>query len=49
MRHGSERRPPMYLTSMDIKTAFDVARPKHCATNVDDHDVHRWIIVAFLV
>ena len=26
---GSVKRPTMYLASMDIKTAFDVARPKH--------------------
>ena len=36
------------LASMDIKTAFDVARPKHIAKNMDDHDVHGWIIAALL-
>ena len=25
MRHGSVKRPTLYLASMDIKTAFDVA------------------------
>ena len=29
--HGSERRPTVYVVSMDIKTAFDVARPTHIA------------------
>ena len=38
MRHGSEKRPMMYLASMDIKTAFDVARP-----TTGDQDVHGWI------
>ena len=29
MRHGSVIRPTMYLSSVDVKTAFEVARPKH--------------------
>ena len=29
LRHASVVRPTMYLTSTDIKTAFDEARPKH--------------------
>ena len=29
MRHGNVIRPTMYLASMDIKTSFVVARPKH--------------------
>ena len=48
MRHRSVIRPTMYLASMDIKMAFDVARPKHIARIVEDHDVHGWIIAAFL-
>ena len=43
MRHGSEKRPMMYLASMDIKTAFDVARP-----TTGDQDVHGWITSAVL-
>ena len=31
IKHGSVVRPTMYLASMDIKTAFDVARPNHIA------------------
>ena len=48
MRHGSVMRPTMYLASTDIKTAFDVARPKHRATIMDDHDAHGWITPALL-
>ena len=29
--HGSEKRPAMYVASVDIKTALDVARPQHIA------------------
>ena len=28
IKHGSVIRPTMYMASMDIKTALDVARPK---------------------
>ena len=28
---GSEKRPTRYIASMDVKTAFDVARPRHLA------------------
>ena len=31
LRHGCVVRPTMYLASMDIKTACDVARPRHVA------------------
>ena len=48
MRHGSVKRPTMYLANMDIKTAFDVARPKHIERMIEDHDVHGWIIAALL-
>ena len=40
--------PAMYLTSMDIKTAFDVARPMHTAKITGDHNVHGWITAAIL-
>ena len=46
--HGSERRPTMYLACMDIKTAFDVARPTQNAKNMGDHEVQRWITAALL-
>ena len=46
MWHGSERRPTMYA-SMAIKTAFDVARPKHVAKFMGDESVHVWIVAAF--
>ena len=29
---------------MDIRTAFDIARPKQIAKNMCDHQVHGWII-----
>ena len=35
--------------SMDIKTAFDVARPKHVAKFMGDESVHVWIVAAFLL
>ena len=33
---------------MDIKTAFDVARPKHIATVMRNQNVHGWITAASL-
>ena len=33
--------------SMDIKTALDVARPKHVAKSMWDWSVHVWIVAAF--
>ena len=41
-------RPTMYLASLDIKTAFDEAKPKHVAKIMDNHNTHRWIIAALL-
>ena len=38
----------MYVASMDIKTAFDVARPKHIAKIMGDQNVHGWIVAALL-
>ena len=48
IKHGSVIRPTMYLASMDIKTDFDVARPKHIARIMEGHTVHGWIIAALL-
>ena len=31
MKHGTVVRQTMYLASLDIKTAFDEAKPKHVA------------------
>ena len=44
--HGSEKRPTMYFTSMDSKTAFDAARPKHIAKVMGDPEVHGWMTAA---
>ena len=51
MTGGSEshvERPTTYLANLDIKTAFDEARPKHVARIMDSHDVHGWLIAALL-
>ena len=48
IEHGSVIRPTMYLASMDIKTAFDVARPKHIARIMEEHNVRGWVIAALL-
>ena len=48
MRHGTVARPTMYLASLDIKTAFDEAKPKHVARIMDNHNTHGWIIAALL-
>ena len=34
--------------SMDTKTAFDVARPRHIATILGEQGTHGWISVAVL-
>ena len=44
--HGSQKRPSMYIAIKDIKTAFDVARPKRIAKFMGDQDVHGWITAA---
>ena len=36
----------MYLASLDIKTAFDEAKPKHVAQILEHHDTHGWLIAA---
>ena len=41
MWHGSTKRPTTFLASMDIKTAFDVTRPKHIA-NYEGQDQRIW-------
>ena len=33
---GSEKRPTMYFASMDMQTAFDVARPKQIAKSLGE-------------
>ena len=38
----------MYLASLDIKTAFDEAKPKHVAQIMDSHNTHGWLIAALL-
>ena len=48
LTHGSVVRPTMYLASMEIKTAFDEARPWHVAKIMEGHNTHGWIISALL-
>ena len=48
MKHGTVVRPTMFLASLDIKTAFDEAKPKHVARTLDDHNTHGWLISALL-
>ena len=48
LKHGSAVRPTMYLASLDIKTAFDEAKPKHVAQIMDSHNTHGWLIAALL-
>ena len=48
MKHGTVVRPTMYMASLDIKTAFDEAKPKHVAKIMDSHNTHGWIIAALL-
>ena len=43
-----KRDPRCTLASMDIKTAFDVARSKHVAKILGDQEVHARITAAFL-
>ena len=45
---GSMVRPTVYLASVDIKTAFDEARPRHVAKNMEGHNTHGWIVSALL-
>ena len=48
MRHGSVVRPTMFLASVDIKPAFDEARPRLVATKKESHDQQGWLIAAIL-
>ena len=48
LRHGAVVRPTIYLASLDIKTAFDEAKLKHVAQNLDYHNTHGWLIAALL-
>ena len=48
LKHGSAVRPTMYLASLDIKSAFDEAKPKHVAQIMDSHNTHGWLIAALL-
>ena len=48
LRHGAVVRPTMYLASLDIKTAFDEAKPKHAAQIWHYHNTHGWLIAALL-
>ena len=36
IQHGSVMRPTMFLASMDVKTAFDEARPRHVAQIMEE-------------
>ena len=48
MKLGTVVRPTLYLASLDIKTAFDEAKPKQVAKIMDNHSTHGWIIAALL-
>ena len=46
LKHGSVIRPTLCLASLDIKTAFDEARPRHVAKSTENHYRHGWLIAA---
>ena len=48
MKHGTVARPTTFMASLDTKTSFDEAKPKHVAKILDGHDTHGWLIAAFL-
>ena len=48
IRYGSVKRPTMFLVSTEIKTASDVARLKHFAKLMEEHNVHGLMIVVLL-
>ena len=48
LKHGSTVRPTKYVASLDIKTAFNEAEPKHVAQTMDSHSTHGWLIAALL-
>ena len=43
LKHVSVVRSTTYLGSMDFKTAFDEARPRHVAKIVEGYNAHGWI------
>ena len=47
-KHGSVIRPTMFMASLDIKSAFDEARPRHIARILESHNIHGWLIAALL-
>ena len=47
-KHRCVARPTMFLASLDIKTAFDDAKPKHVANVMDRHGYHGWQISSVL-
>ena len=48
LRHGTVVRPSKYVASLDIKTAFDDAKPKHVAQILDSHNTHGLLIAPLL-
>ena len=48
IKHGSVIRPTLYMASLDVKIAFDEARPRHVAQIMEDHNIPGWIIAALL-
>ena len=48
LKQGCVTRPTVYLASLDIKTAFDEARPRHVSKNTENHDAYGWLIVALM-
>ena len=49
LRHGTVVRPTMFLARLDIKTAFDEAKPpKHVAQILEYHNTHGWLIAGLL-
>ena len=48
MKHGTVVRQTMYMARLDIRTAFDKAKPKHVTQILDSHNTHGWLIAALL-
>ena len=48
LKHGSVIRPTMLMASLDIKTAFDEARPRQIARSMEGLNMHGWLIAALL-
>ena len=48
MEPGSAARPTLHKASLDIKTAFDEAKPKHVAQIMDSQNTHGWLTAALL-